>query len=171
MRLRQLVWVTLPAALFAIFALAPGLSAAAHAPAKHHKAAKAHTHAVAKHVSTHTAAHHKVTHKVAVRRVRYRKVVHRYHFSHYRSRFSPSPSRIGQIQQALARTGFYSGEPTGRWDSQTIEAMKSFQQAHNLPPTGKIDATTLQELGLGSDIAGLAPPRPVIGPAPSGSSE
>ena len=170
MRLRQIVWATLPAALVAISVLAPGLSAAAPAPAKH-RALKARTHAVVRHVPTREAARRKVTHKVTVRRVRYRRIVHRFRFSRYPTRFGPSPDRIGQIQQALARTGFYTGEPTGQWDLQTVEAMKSFQQAHNLPPTGKIDAITLQELGLGSDIAGLAPPRPQVGLPSSGSSE
>ena len=170
MQLRNIVWATLPAALVAISALAPGLCAAAPAPAKH-KAVKAHTRAVVRHVSTRQAVHRKVTRKVAVRHVRYRRIVHRFHFSRYPSPFGPSPDRIGQIQQALARTGFYTGEPTGTWDLQTIEAMKSFQQAHNLPPTGKIDAVTLQELGLGSDIAGLAPPRPLVGLPSASPSE
>ena len=40
--------------------------------------------------------------------------------------------------------------------------MKSFQQAHGITPTGKIDASSLQKLGLGSDVAGVAPPRPVV---------
>jgi hypothetical protein len=42
--------------------------------------------------------------------------------------------------------------------------MKRFQTAQNLPPTGKIDALTLQRLGLGSDVAGKGAPTPLATP-------
>jgi peptidoglycan hydrolase-like protein with peptidoglycan-binding domain len=71
---------------------------------------------------------------------------------------APEPARIVEIQQALAREGFYQGEPTGKWDDSTVTAMKNFQQAKGLQPTGKIEALSLQKLGLGSPVAGLAPP-------------
>ena len=74
----------------------------------------------------------------------------------------PSSDRIEEIQQALSRSGYYQGDPTGHWDSDTVSAMRNFQQAHGITPSGKIDAPSLQQLGLGSDVAGLAPPRPVI---------
>jgi len=80
----------------------------------------------------------------------------------------PTPERIRGIQEALARAGHYSGEPTGKWDAATVAATKSFQQGAGLTPTGKLDALTLQKLGLGSPVAGLAPPRP--NPAPAASS-
>ena len=77
-----------------------------------------------------------------------------------RGQQAPTPERIKEIQQTLARQGHYQGEPTGKWDAATIEALKSFQQANGLTPTGKLDARTLQKLGLGSEVAGQAPPRP-----------
>jgi peptidoglycan hydrolase-like protein with peptidoglycan-binding domain len=40
--------------------------------------------------------------------------------------------------------------------------MKKFQGAHGLNPSGKLDAKTLQQLGLGSQTAGIAPPTPAI---------
>jgi hypothetical protein len=108
----------------------------------------------------------RVYHPTAYHR-RYR----RYYRPRYRFRYGPSADRIEQIQRALSRSGFYQGDPTGRWDANTIGAMKSFQQAHGITPTGKIDALSLQQLGLGSDIAGLAPPRPVISPEPASSDK
>jgi peptidoglycan hydrolase-like protein with peptidoglycan-binding domain len=75
-----------------------------------------------------------------------------------RGQRAPAPNRIKEIQQALKQAGFYSSEPTGRWDSQTIEAMKNFQASQGLYPNGKITALSLQKLGLGSPIAGIAPP-------------
>jgi len=70
----------------------------------------------------------------------------------------PTPERIAEIQQALAKDGSFTGTATGKWDSSTTEAVKRFQDAHGLNPTGKLDALTLQKLGLGSHTAGLAAP-------------
>ncbi len=78
----------------------------------------------------------------------------------YRGQTAPTPERIKEIQAALARAGFFQREPNGKWDNYSQEAMLKFQQANGLKPTGKLDALSLQKLGLGSEIAGLAPPRP-----------
>src|SRR5216683_493983 len=72
----------------------------------------------------------------------------------------PSAERISEIQQALAKDGSFGGKPNGKWDESTIEATRKFQEAHGLNPTGKLDAKTLQQLGLGSETAGVAPPMP-----------
>jgi peptidoglycan hydrolase-like protein with peptidoglycan-binding domain len=72
----------------------------------------------------------------------------------------PSSDRISEIQQALAKDGSFAGTPNGKWDSSTVEAMRKFQDAHGLNPSGKLDAKTLQQLGLGSQTAGVAPPLP-----------
>jgi len=79
---------------------------------------------------------------------------------------APTTDRIQEIQSALAREGYYKGDPSGKWDDETQDAMRRFQEEHDLTGTGKIDATSLQKLGLGSDIAGVSAPRP---PQPSGS--
>jgi len=73
---------------------------------------------------------------------------------------APTPDRINEIQEALASRGAFAGTPTGKWDSSTVEAMKKFQASQGLNPTGKVDALTLQKLGLGSQTAGLAAPTP-----------
>jgi len=77
-----------------------------------------------------------------------------------RGQQAPTPERINEIQSALARSGAYTGEPSGKWDDSSTDAMKKFQSAHGLTPTGKFDALTLQKLGLGSDTAGLGAPTP-----------
>jgi peptidoglycan hydrolase-like protein with peptidoglycan-binding domain len=79
-----------------------------------------------------------------------------------RGQKAPTPDRISEIQQALAKDGSFAGAPNGKWDGSTVEAMKKFQEAHGLNPTGKLDAKTLQRLGLGSQTAGAAPPLPPI---------
>jgi peptidoglycan hydrolase-like protein with peptidoglycan-binding domain len=75
---------------------------------------------------------------------------------------APTPQRVSEIQQALAKNGAYAGAPNGKWGASTIEAMKKFQGAHGLNPSGKLDAKTLQQLGLGSQTAGVAPPTPAV---------
>ena len=75
-----------------------------------------------------------------------------------RGQKAPTPDRISEIQQALAKDGSFTGKPSGKWDDSTMEATRKFQEAHGLNPTGKLDAKTLQQLGLGSHTAGVAPP-------------
>jgi len=73
---------------------------------------------------------------------------------------APAPDRIGEIQAALVKDGSYAGVPTGKWDDSTAAALRRYQSAHGLSPTGKLDALTLEKLGLGSETAGVAPPTP-----------
>jgi peptidoglycan hydrolase-like protein with peptidoglycan-binding domain len=73
---------------------------------------------------------------------------------------APTADRINDIQGALSRNGAYAGEPSGKWDDSTVEAMKKFQASHSLNPTGKMDALTLQKLGFGSETAGMGVPTP-----------
>ena len=73
----------------------------------------------------------------------------------------PTADRILEIQQALAKDGSFAGNPNGKWDDATVEAMRKFQTRNGLNPNGKLDALTLQKLGLGSKTAGVAAPIPV----------
>jgi len=73
---------------------------------------------------------------------------------------APTPDRINEIQDALARNGLYTGTSTGNWDDSTTEAIKKYQAKYGLNPNGKLDAPTLQRLGLGSETAGLGAPTP-----------
>jgi len=76
---------------------------------------------------------------------------------------TPTADRVNQIQAALARDGSFQGLPSGKWDDNTVVAMRRFQTAHGLNPSGKLDAPTLQRLGLGSETAGVAAPTPPPG--------
>jgi peptidoglycan hydrolase-like protein with peptidoglycan-binding domain len=78
----------------------------------------------------------------------------------------PTPARITEIQTALERRGYYQGNPNGKWDSNTVTAMQKFQSENGLESSGKINALSLQKLGLGSSIAGVSAPKPVQ-PQPS----
>jgi murein L,D-transpeptidase YcbB/YkuD len=93
---------------------------------------------------------------------------------------APTTERVSEIQAALARDGSFQGSPNGKWDDETASAMRKFQATHGLNASGKVDAPTLQRLGLGSQTAGVAAPTPPPGTishltssttAPSGSSD
>lgn len=75
---------------------------------------------------------------------------------------APTAERVSEIQTALAKDGSFSGTPNGKWDDSSVSAMKRFQAGHGLNPSGKLDAKTLQQLGLGSQTAGIAPPTPPV---------
>jgi peptidoglycan hydrolase-like protein with peptidoglycan-binding domain len=77
-----------------------------------------------------------------------------------RGQKAPTPDRISEIQQALAKDGSYKGTPNGKWDESSQDALRKFQESHGLNPTGKLDAKSLQQLGLGSSTAGVAAPLP-----------
>jgi peptidoglycan hydrolase-like protein with peptidoglycan-binding domain len=89
----------------------------------------------------------------------------------------PTSDRIKEIQFALQKDGSYEGEPTGKWDAATSEAMRKYQDKNGFTPTGKIDALSLNKLGLGSETAGKGAPVPSAsatpspGPSPSDSSD
>lgn len=88
-----------------------------------------------------------------------------------RGQAAPTRERIVEIQEALGREGFYAGKPSGKWDADTTQAMKNFQTAKGLTPTGKLGAQSLQKLGLGSEIAGRGAPLPAADARPSALSE
>lgn len=94
--------------------------------------------------------------------------------SRTRAQAAPTPDRIKEIQSALQKDGSYQGEPTGKWDAATIDAMRKFQDKSGFPATGKIDAPSLNKLGLGSETAGKGAPIPVATasapPAPTSAS-
>ncbi len=46
-----------------------------------------------------------------------------------RAQTAPTPARISEIQSALAAQGAYKGQPNGKWDSATIQAMKDYQSS------------------------------------------
>lgn len=87
------------------------------------------------------------------------------------AQMAPTPSRISEIQAALAKDGSYEGTPNGRWDTASVDAMRQFQSKHDLNPTGRIDALTLQKLGLGSQVSGMGAPLPVAVPQASAADK
>jgi peptidoglycan hydrolase-like protein with peptidoglycan-binding domain len=63
------------------------------------------------------------------------------------------PERATQIQQALIREHYLTGEATGKWDSTTIAAMQKFQADQGWQTKIMPDSRALVKLGLGPDYS------------------
>jgi Putative peptidoglycan binding domain len=57
--------------------------------------------------------------------------------------------RATQIQTALIKQGYLSGEPSGTWDSQTVAAMQKLQGDNGWQTKITPDSRALIKLGLG----------------------
>jgi len=61
--------------------------------------------------------------------------------------------RATQIQQALIREHYLSGEPSGKWDATTIAAMQKYQADQGWQTKLMPDSRALKKLGLGPDYS------------------
>jgi hypothetical protein len=108
-----------------------GISSFAIASPRRHATKKSHSHVELKrtsskrHAVSHSAAHHEMV-SVAM----------------------PS-ERATQIQTALIKQGYMTGEPSGAWDSQTIAAMQKMQADNGWQSKVTPDSRALIKLGLG----------------------
>ncbi|HET7413207.1 MAG TPA: peptidoglycan-binding domain-containing protein [Pararhizobium sp.] len=64
-----------------------------------------------------------------------------------------SPAVVRQIKQGLNQAGYAAGDVNGTWDKKAAGAMKKFQEAQGLAPTGHINLTTLNVLGVNVQTA------------------
>ncbi len=62
---------------------------------------------------------------------------------------APTPERYKEIQEALAKKGYLHGEANGKWDQDSADALRRFQQDQNLETSGKLDSLSIVALGLG----------------------
>jgi N-acetylmuramoyl-L-alanine amidase len=58
------------------------------------------------------------------------------------------PDQTTEIQTRLKQWGYYNGPVDGVLNSETQQAIKSFQASNGLNQTGNADAVTLQALGI-----------------------
>jgi hypothetical protein len=104
--------------------------------------------------STKKPAHHTIHHSKARKaKVRGQKAI--------------DEDRARQIQQALIREHYLKGEPTGKWDLATQQAMQHYQadqgwQSKNVP-----DSRALIRLGLGPDNQHLLNPESAMTTVPA----
>lgn len=69
---------------------------------------------------------------------------------------APTQDRYREIQQALADKGYFKGTVDGHWGTDSVAALRSFQQEHNLDGDGKLTSLSLIGLGLGPNRAAIA---------------
>lgn len=55
---------------------------------------------------------------------------------------------VAEIQNRLARNGFYQGPINGYWTEESIVALTHFQNAHGIRETGELTTPTLMALNL-----------------------
>ena len=89
--------------------------------------------------------------------------------------------RTEQIQQALIRSHYLDGEPSGAWDAKTQEALRRYQAANGWQSKVVPDSRALIKLGLGPNQDRLLNPDSAMtsrveaksatgSPAPSGAN-
>jgi len=74
------------------------------------------------------------------------------------------PERTREIQAALIREKYLSGEPTGVWDSRTQEAMTRYQAENGWQSKVTPDSRALIKLGLGPNYSSSEMINPVTKP-------
>ena len=125
--------------LFGFLAASPAFGA------KHHSA----TH----HASGHSAAASSSGHTAGTRHGHKKAAVasggsHRMH-----GQQSIAPERVTEIQQALIREHYLSGEASGNWDEDTKAAMQKYQADQGWQTKLMPDSRALKKLGLGPDYS------------------
>jgi len=63
------------------------------------------------------------------------------------------PARVTEIQQALIREHYLTGEADGRWDDTTKAAMQKYQGDQGWQTKLMPDSRALKKLGLGPDYS------------------
>jgi peptidoglycan hydrolase-like protein with peptidoglycan-binding domain len=66
---------------------------------------------------------------------------------------SIAPERVTQIQQALIREHYLTGDASGQWDSTTLSAMQKYQADQGWQTKLMPDSRALKKLGLGPDYS------------------
>ncbi|MGO7184511.1 peptidoglycan-binding protein [Rhizobium brockwellii] len=71
---------------------------------------------------------------------------------------------VRDVQRALADQGFDAGTPDGIWGSKSVAALKGFQRAHRLAPSGVVTQDSLKALFPSSNVDAqpAAPPADVV---------
>ena len=63
------------------------------------------------------------------------------------------PARVTEIQQALIREHYFTGEATGRWDATTEAAMQKYQADQGWQTKLMPHSRAIKKLGLGPDYS------------------
>jgi peptidoglycan hydrolase-like protein with peptidoglycan-binding domain len=83
----------------------------------------------------------------------HRLLAHRHSHHAARGQQTIDSERATQIQQALIREHYLSGEPSGQWDPATVAAMQKYQSDQGWQTKLMPDSRALKKLGLGPDYS------------------
>jgi hypothetical protein len=83
----------------------------------------------------------------------HRLAAHRHSHHGPRGQQSIDSERATEIQQALIREHYLSGDPSGKWDPSTIAAMQKYQGDQGWQTKLMPDSRALKKLGLGPDYS------------------
>ena len=72
---------------------------------------------------------------------------------HVRGQQAIDPERVTQIQQALIRENYLTGDASGNWDATTVAAMQKYQADNGWQIKLMPDSRALLKLGLGPDYS------------------
>jgi len=79
--------------------------------------------------------------------------------------------RVTQIQQALIREHYLSGDATGKWDATTQAAMQKYQSDQGWQTKLLPDSRAIKKLGLGPDYSNaINAPNSSFAPPPPAST-
>ncbi len=70
------------------------------------------------------------------------------------SEYGSQGDEVKQIQEKLKRWGYYTGEVDGIYGSETMEAIKNFQEKNSLTVDGIAGVETLKAIGINSNEDG-----------------
>ena len=119
--------------------VAAGSASATTTTHSHKKTSTAHSH------SAHSSAHEARTTAKSRKGAKSRHKLH--------GQQGIDSSRATEIQQALIREHYLSGDPSGRWDDVTVAAMQKFQADQGWQTKLTPDSRALKKLGLGPDYS------------------
>jgi len=105
-----------------------------------HKKTSSHAHSA--HTSAHSAKTGSKSHKSS-----------KSHHKKVHGQQGIDSARATEIQQALIREHYLTGDPSGKWDSATVGAMQKFQSDQGWQTKLTPDSRALKKLGLGPDYS------------------
>ena len=76
------------------------------------------------------------------------------------SRRISARAAVAEVQRQLMSRGYYRGRADGRPGRRTAFALRAFQFQSGLPPSGRLDTTTLNALGLSNENLAYLEPAP-----------
>ncbi len=89
-----------------------------------------------------------------------------HHSAKSRGQQGMDQERTREIQTALIKEHYLSGDPTGVWDQESKDAMTRYQAANGWQTKLTPDSRALIKLGLGPDHKGLLNPETAVIPSP-----